>query len=117
MAKLLRQIIADILGIGISVYLLSEVTFDGKITTILLVGATLGFLNFFIKPIIKKITLPLRIITLNLFSLVIVIGLVWGIDSMVPRSMFEISGIEALFWTSLIVLGVEIIFSLFSPKK
>ena len=117
MKNLVWQILAGILGIGLACHFIEGVNYDGKITTILLVGLALGLLNFFVKPILEKIILPLRVITLNLFSLVIVMGLIWIIDCIFAREQFEIMGIVNLFWTALIVWGIEILFTLGPSQK
>ena len=70
--------------------------------SLLFVGAFLGVLNFFIKPLLKKITLPLRIITFNLFNLVIAMALIWATDVLFRE--LDIKGILPLFLTTLIVL-------------
>jgi len=112
--NLISKIIAGILGIGISCYFIEGVTYDGKITTILFVGAILGLLNFFIRPIIEKITFPIRVLTLNLFTLVIVMLMIFVLDVIFPETRFEVQGLTPLFFTSLIVWGTDILFSLSS---
>ncbi len=44
---------------------------DDSITTILLVALVFGLVNTFIKSIVRLLSLPARILTLGLFSLVI----------------------------------------------
>jgi len=51
MNNLIGKLLSGIVGIGISAYLLDGVTFDGSFQTILLVGAVMGLLMFFVKPI------------------------------------------------------------------
>ncbi len=112
MNGLIEKIIAGIIGIGISLYFLSEVTSDGQIQTILLVGAATGLLMFFVRPILSLVTLPLRIITLNLFSIVIMMFLVWIIDALFPSYQFEILGLNGILFTTLILWGTEKVTSL-----
>ncbi len=102
--------IAGIAGIAVSVFFLNpEVFSDGPIT-IILSGLAIGLLFFFIKPLIDLITLPLRILTLNLFSFIIIMFLVW-ITEVLFSTHLEINGLQNLFWTSLIVLISNILFS------
>jgi putative membrane protein len=61
----------------------------------------LGLLNFFVKPIIGLITLPLNIFTLGLFGLVINALLLWFVASFV--SGFAVASFVAAFWGGLIV--------------
>ena len=115
--RLILEIIAGIVGIFAATNIISDVAFNGEIKTLLLVGLTLGLLNFFVKPALKKITLPLRIITFNLFTVIIIMGIVWIVDIIFPAEQFEIKGIEALFWTSVFVWGASFACSFFAPRK
>ncbi len=108
MNSLIAKLLSGIIGIGLAAYFLKPgVTYDGNFKTILLVGLTIGLLMFFVKPILSLITLPLRIITFNLFSIVIMMFLVWIVDALFPADMFEIFGINYIFFTTLIIWGVE----------
>lgn len=95
MKKLLFQILAAGLGLwlatifapGVEVKLFSDSSFFGIGLTeqwqiFFLLGIILGLLNFFIKPILSAIALPLKIITLGLFSFAINIALIWILDVM-----------------------------------
>ena len=44
---------------------------DDSLTTLLLVAVVFGLVNVFIKPIVRLLSLPARIITLGLFGLLI----------------------------------------------
>jgi uncharacterized membrane protein YvlD (DUF360 family) len=54
-----------------SLYLVSQITsglnFVGGITTILITGAYLTFVNFFAKPVINMLLLPLNLVTFGIF--------------------------------------------------
>ena len=68
---------------------------------LLMTGLILGVINFFIKPIVKMLTLPLRILTLGLFSLILNMAVIWFLDVMLQE--LQILGITPLFFTTLIV--------------
>jgi len=124
MNSLILQIIAGILGIflatkfvpGVSLEILPGqsslfgIEFTASWQILLLIGFALGLINFFIKPVLKMITLPLRILTFGLFSLVINMGIIWAVDILFPELV--ISGIIPLFWTTVIVLGVSLLLGL-----
>ncbi len=114
MNKLIVKLLVGIVGIALSIYLLkSSVTYDGSIITILFVGLVTGLLLFFVRPILSLITLPIRIITLNLFSFVIMMFIVWLVDVLFPSDMFEIlPGIQNLFYVTLIIWGTELVSAL-----
>jgi putative membrane protein len=82
---------------------------------LILVGAVLGLINSFLKPILKLITFPLRIITLGLFSFVINLFLIWLLDILFLE--LEIKGLLALLWTTLIVFILSFILGLYRKQK
>ena len=124
MNSLILQIIAGILGIflatkfvpGVSLQILPGqsslfgIEFTASWQILLLIGFALGLINFFIKPVLKMITLPLRILTFGLFSLVINVGIIWTVDILFPELV--ISGIIPLFWTTVIIWGVSLLLGL-----
>lgn len=113
--SLFLQIAAGILGLYLADRFVGGVEFSGPLfyfpqsqneistflTSLIAAGTALGILNAIAKPILNKITFPLRIITLNLFSLVIAMAMVWVVDIFSPELV--ISGIVPLFWTTIIV--------------
>lgn len=115
MWRLVLQIVAGILGIWLAVLFIPEVEFIGPWQTLFLAGAILGLINFFIKPILKAITLPLRILTFGLFGLVLNMGIIWLIDVIFPELI--IPGLVPLFWTSLIVWVISFILIKWLPAK
>lgn len=109
--NLIIKILVGIVSTGLATYFIDGVTTNGNIPTLLFVGTIIGLLLFFLKPILKLITFPLRVITLNLFTIVIIMALIWIVDILFPSTQFEISGINSLFYFSLITWGVEIMTS------
>lgn len=101
--SLIGQTLGGIAGVAIAAHLIKGVQYDGQFSTLLLIGLVLGILNYLIKPVLELITFPLRLLTLNLFSIVIMMVLVWTADIVVSRPQFEIAGPEGIFWTAIIV--------------
>lgn len=115
MSKLLFQIASSILGLylaqrfvpGVSLKIIpgQSVYFGFAFVQfwqiLLFVGGTLGLMNAIIKPILKTITLPLRIITFGAFSFLINVLMVWLADVIFPELI--IAGLIPLFWTTVIV--------------
>lgn len=106
-SRIFSQIIVGILGIYLAILFVpgvdisnGEFTREG-IKILILIGTVFGLINFFIKPIISFITLPLRIITLGLFGLVINIAMIWIVDYIFIELV--VADFYALFWTSIIV--------------
>lgn len=124
MERLIWQIIAGILGIflavkfvpGVSLGIVpGESSFFGVELTqewqiLILVGAILGLINFFIKPILDKITLPLKILTLGVFSLIINMAIIWFVDIFFRE--LQVSGLLALFFSTIIVWGISFLLGL-----
>ena len=129
MNSLILQIIAGILGIflatkfvpGVSLEVvpgqssLFGIEFTASWQILLLVGSVLGLINFFMKPVLKMITLPLRILTFGLFGLVINMLMVWIVDILFPELVIQ--GIIPLFWTTVIIWGVSLLLGLYHPRR
>jgi len=129
MKKFISQITAGILGLWLAIKFVpgielkiipGESSFLGIPFTagwqiLILIGFVLGLINFFVKPILKTIALPLRILTLGLFGLVINMGLIWIVDLLFEE--LTISWFWPLFWVTLIIWGLNIILPGFIPKK
>lgn len=123
MKRLLFQLVAATLGLwvasmfipGVMVTVLPDSSFFGFPLTqmwelIILFGIILGLLNFFVKPLLKALTLPLEIITLGLFSFVINMGLIWVVDAMFKELYIPLY--LPLLYTSLTIWGLGFVLSL-----
>ena len=75
--------------------------FEESLKTLFFAGITLGLVNYFLKPIINLITLPLRVLTFGLIGLIVNMLMVWIIDILFPELV--IMGFWPLFWTGLLV--------------
>ena len=107
MKNLLIKIFSGILGLWLAAQFVPGVEFIGTWKILILAGAMLGLANFFIKPILKSITLPLRILTLGLFGLIINVAMVWLIDIFFTELV--IVGLIPLLWTTLIIWGLGLL--------
>jgi len=108
--KLLFQIATGVIGIWLANELIQNVSFDfSNLQILLLAGTVLGFINFFIRPVLNLVTLPLRILTFGLFSLLINIGIIWVMDILFIE--FVIEGLVPLFWTTIIIWVLSLIAS------
>ena len=129
MRSIFLHIIAGIAGLFLADKYVNGVDFAGPLFifpsneelahdflgTLTFAGAFLGILNAIAKPILNKITFPWRIITLNLFSLVIAVGMVWITDIFFTQLI--IRGISAMFWTTLITWGLSLILLRLIPSE
>ena len=132
MKRLLSQIIAAALGLWLATLFVPGVVirtyptsnfFGFPLTAqwevILVLGVVLGLLNYFLKPILKTLALPLEILTLGLFTIVINMGLIWILDKMFDELYvpWGTPWVLPLLYTTLIVWGLNIIIGFFLVKK
>ena len=128
MKRLISQIIAAILGLWLAILFVPSVVirtyptsnFFGFALTaqweiILILGTILGLLNYFLRPLLKALFLPLEIITLGLFTIVINMGLIWILDIIFDELYIPL--FLPLLYTILIIWGLNIILQKFLIKK
>ena len=91
------------------------INFTASWQILLLAGFILGLINFFIKPIVKMITSPLRMLTFGLFGLVINMAIIWIIDILFIELVIQ--GIVSLFYTTLLIWLVSFLLGLYKPAR
>ncbi len=115
MSSIIFQIAGGTLSFWLAVKFVPGVEFVGEIKYLIMAGAFLGLINFFIRPILRMITLPLRILTLGIFGLIIDMAIIWFISIAFPELVIQ--GLAPLFWTTLIVWIVGYFLGFSSSKK
>jgi putative membrane protein len=128
MKRLLSQVIAAALGLWLATLFVPGVVvrtyptsnfFGFPLTAqweiFLVLGIVLGLLNYFLKPLLKTLSLPLEILTLGLFTIVINMGLIWLLDLMFDE--LSVPFLLPLLYTTLTIWGLNIIIGLFLVKK
>jgi len=80
-----------------------------------LAGVALGLLNYFLKPVLKTIALPLRIVTFGLFTIIINAAIVFIAD--VVFQELKIEGLIPLLLTSTIVWTLAFFLPKWMPNK
>ncbi len=92
-------------------------TWWGRLLTFIGVGLVLMLVNMLIKPIVKILTLPVRLLTLGLFSLVInwaMLVLTSWISSKFDFATLDVGG----FWKTLLAaLVISVITALLGGSK
>lgn len=110
MTKLIVQLLAAIVTLRLAHLYLPGAYFEGEPEVLILAGSLLGLLNFFVKPVLKFITLPLRILTLGLFSFIINIVIVYFVDLAFYELVFEgfwpLANFIVLLWVVNLVLSL-----------
>lgn len=124
MRKFFWRILAGILGLflakefikGVEIVVIPGKTnyfginFTQNWQMIVFLGIILGLINTFLRPILKFLTLPLQILTLGLFSILLNMLFLAGMDYFFPE--LKISGISALFWTTILIRILELLLSI-----
>ncbi len=114
MWHIIIQIFVNAIAIFVAAKVVPGISFTGDNTTLLMAGFLMGLINFFIKPVLKLISLPFIFITLGLFTIVINIALLELLAYLVPE--FKIDGLAAAFWGVVVISAVNIFFSVAVKK-
>jgi putative membrane protein len=109
MIRFIIQILSNALGIWAAARLVPGIYFDGDWKWLILAGAVLGFVNFFIKPIVKIISLPLIWISLGLFTVVINVLMLNLAAKIVGALVMETW--TAAFWAVIVISVINYIVS------
>lgn len=128
MRKLLSQVIAAILGLWLATLFVPRVVIRAYPTSnffgfaltaqweiLLVLGIVLGLLNYFLKPLLKSLSLPLEIISLGLFTIVINMALIWLLDMMFDE--LYVPFFLPLLYTTLIIWALNLIISKLLVKQ
>lgn len=70
-------------------------------------AAVIGIVNATIRPVLLFLTLPLRFLTLGLFTLVVNALLLWAVSTL-PLG-FEVQGFGAAFWGAIVLSAISAI--------
>jgi len=100
------------IAVLVAAYLVPGVTVT--IVSALVLAVVLSIINFFFKPIITILTLPINILTLGIFSLVVNALLVMLAAMIVPD--FHVNGFWAAFFFSIVVSLVTALFGSLEKK-
>ncbi len=116
---MLAKLIIYTIGSGLALYIAARfmpgVEYSGAWSVLTFAGFCIALLNLAIAPILKILSLPLRILTLNLFSLVIDMSMIWLADILVLE--LHIQGIWPLMATTLIIMIINsILWQILSPS-
>lgn len=94
MIQVLLTLVISTIAVFVTANILPGVRIEGW-TTALIVAIVLGIVNAFIRPLLFILTLPINILTLGLFTFVIIGLLVMLVSAIVPG--FHVDG----FWWAL----------------
>ncbi|MCK5084204.1 MAG: phage holin family protein [Candidatus Pacebacteria bacterium] len=113
--KLIIQILTNSIAIFIAAKIVSGFTLaEDSFMTLLTIGFIFGLINFFIKPILKLISMPIILFTFGLFTIVINIAMLLLLDYFVQE--MNIESLSAAFWGMIVISAVNIFIGTFSKK-
>jgi putative membrane protein len=101
------SILLNTLAVFVTAYILPGVHLSNFLTA-LIVAVVLGVINAFIRPLIFILTLPINILTLGLFTFVIMGGLVLLVSYIVPGFT-----VDNFWWAIAFALILALISSFF----
>lgn len=113
--RFIVQILTNALAIYLAVKLLPQgIEFTGDWTTLVLAGFVMGLANFFLKPILKLISLPFIILTFGLFTIAINMIILGVVAALIPE--LTIKSLGAAFWAVIIISLVNIFIGIIIKK-
>jgi len=107
--KIIISLVLSALAVFVTARILPGVTLD-DFSTALVVAVVLGAVNAFLRPVLMILTLPINILTLGLFTFVVIGGLVQLVSRLVPG--FQVAN----FWWALVFAFVLWIVNAFLSK-
>lgn len=106
LTKLIIQILTNAVAIYIAARVVNGFSLqEDDFKTLLTAGFIFGMINFFIKPVLKLVSVPLIFFTLGLFTIVINIVMLLLLDYFIPELV--ISGLAAAFWGTIVISAVN----------
>ncbi len=87
------------------------ITFSGGYTSALLFAVVLAVVNLILGTVLRIVSLPLRLITLGLFSFVISVVVIYVTDQLVPT--VSIIGIPALLALAVVLSVTSFVLRIF----
>ena len=103
-------------------YIVDTFTVTGDWKSYILVGVFFGIIHTILKPILKLITLPLRLITLGLINLIINGVLLWVLENLLNsldiwNIHISIEGFLTYCFAGLLLSFFQSFLHIFSPSK
>jgi len=96
--------------LAVTAWILSGVNVNGSGWTLVWAALVFGVLNTLLKPILKRVTFPLALLTLGVAWFFVAMLMLWLTDLIVPN--FEIDGFSNLVWATVIVWAVNLVVDL-----
>ena len=91
--KLIKKVLIGIFLNGLALYLLTmlveEIVYTGGFKFFVIGGIVLGLINYFIKPVIKILSLPFVILTAGIFLIAVNAFVLWLLTAVLDVAQFR----------------------------
>ncbi|MFA6897756.1 MAG: phage holin family protein [Patescibacteria group bacterium] len=116
---MLSELIISILTNAVAIYVAGQVVpgfvvQENSFWVLATAGFIFGLINFFVKPILKLLSLPAIFLTFGLFTILINVAMLFLLDYFVAA--IQIEGFWAAFFAMLVISAVNIFIGFFSKK-
>jgi putative membrane protein len=105
--RILLSIAINVAAIFVASVFIDGVDYDSRFWVLIIAGSVFGVVNFFIKPIVKLLALPLVVVTLGLalfgVNLLMLYITSWIVDD------FSIGSFLDAVWATLIIWAVNVV--------
>lgn len=99
--KIIISILSNALAIFVAAKFVSGINIEMTVSNLLVAGALLGFVNTFVRPVIKLLSFPVILLTLGIFTVIINIAMLFLVSYLLPS--FSIESLGAAFWGIVII--------------
>ncbi|MCD6291248.1 MAG: phage holin family protein [Anaerolineae bacterium] len=119
MSQLVIRLIINAIALWVAARVVPGIHADTSVETLSVVAVIFGVVNAFIRPVLKLLTWPLRIITLGLFTFVINALMLWLTSAIAQRlgCEFSVDGFIAALLGSLVISAVSVVLSIFLRER
>jgi putative membrane protein len=108
--KIIIGVVLNAVALYAVTYFITDIQYTGGIVFFLIAGFIIGFLNVFIKPLMKILSFPIMLVTVGLFTLVINAIIFWLTMEVVNGIHF--SDVSVVIGSKLTYLLAGIVFGL-----
>jgi putative membrane protein len=112
--RLILKLLINAAALWVAGRLVSGMTLEGELLTILVVALIFGLVNTFIKPILKVLSFPVIILTIGLFTLVINAAML-GLTAAVTDAL-SIEDVWSAILGAIVVSVVSTVLNWFVPS-
>ncbi|HEY65619.1 MAG TPA: phage holin family protein [Caldilineae bacterium] len=115
MNRLVIRLVINAAALWAATRIVPGIHADTSVETLVAVALIFGLVNTFLRPILKLLTCPLRMITLGLFTWVINALMLWLTSAIAGRLglEFTVEGFMPALLGSLVVSAVSIVLAIF----